>query len=424
MATSRQRMEAAIAHRDPDVVPLDLGGTEVTGMHVDTVYNLRQALSLDPPGTPVKLTEPYQFLAEITDDLRDALGIDTVPLWTPGNIFGFRNEDWKEWRTFAGTPVLVPGKFNTTPEPDGEIRQYPRGDLNASASARMPKNGFYFDSIIRQDPIDDDNLNVQDNLEEFVSISDEDLEFLGVEIERLTKTDRAIIGDFGGSSFGDAALVPGMELAHPKGIRAIDEWYMSLNMRTDYIYELFEGQCAVAISNLAKVHKVVGDRLTAVVVSTTDFGAQEGPLVGPKTYRNLFAPFHRKVNDWIHENTSWKTFMHCCGSISRLLDDIVDAGFDCLNPVQTSCTGMDPAELKARFGDRITFWGGGIDTQRVLPFGTPDEVRAMVRDRINIFGESGGFVYAPIHNVQASVPTENLLAMYEAVAKYRDRSSV
>ena len=422
MATSRERVTAAINHEEPDLVPLDLGGTEVTGMHVDTVYALRQALQLDPPGTPVKLTEPYQFLAEIGDDLRDALGVDTVPLWRTGNIFGFANEGWKQWTTFAGTPVLVPDKFNTEPESSGEIRQYPQGDRTATASARMPKGGFYFDSIIRQDPIDDDNLNLEDNLEEWVPISDLDLAHIATEIERLARTDRAIIGDFGGSSFGDAALVPGMELRHPKGIRAIDEWYMSMNMRSDYVYALFEGQCEVAMQNLAKVHQIVGNRLTGVVVSTTDFGAQNGPLFSPKTYRQLFQPFHRKINDWIHENTTWKTFMHNCGSIWRLLDDVVEAGFDCINPVQTSATDMDPEALKAKYGDRLTFWGGGIDTQKVLPFGTPDDVRAMVRERIRIFGSGGGFVYAPIHNVQAGVPIENLLAMYEAVAKYRDRA--
>ena len=133
---------------------------------------------------------------------------------------------------------------------------------------------------------------------------------------------------------------------------------------------------------MARIHAAVGDEITAVFVTGADFGTQQGPLISPKTYRNLFKPFHVRVNDWIHANTGWKCFIHSCGSIWRLLDDIVDAGFDALNPVQCSAEGMDARRLKDTYGERITFWGGGIDTQHVLPFGTPDEVRAMVKERL------------------------------------------
>jgi hypothetical protein len=283
----------------------------------------------------------------------------------------------------------------------------------------MPRGGFYFDALTRQDPIDDNNLRVEGNLEQFKPISDADLAYLKRESERLEATGKAILASFGGMSFGDIALVPGMELKHPKGIRAVDEWYVSTSMRRDYVYELFERQCEVALRNLEKIHAVVGERVTAGFVTGTDFGAQQGPFISPKMYRSLFMPFHVKINEWIHTNTTWKTFIHCCGSIWRLLDDIVDAGFDCLNPVQTSAADMDPQALKTKYGSRITFWGGGVDTQRVLPFGTPEEVREMVRQRMAIFGVGGGFVFNTIHNVQAGIPTENLLALYEAIDKYR-----
>jgi uroporphyrinogen-III decarboxylase len=199
----------------------------------------------------------------------------------------------------------------------------------------------------------------------------------------------------------------------------VDEWYVSLSLRSDYVYEVFERQCEIALRNLEKIHAVVGERVTAIFVTGTDFGGQNGPMFSPKTYRTLFKPFHVKVNDWIHTHTTWKTFIHSCGSIWLLLDDLVDAGFDCVNPVQTSATGMDPEALKAKYGSRVTFWGGGIDTQKALPFGTPQEVREMVRQRMAIFGLGGGFVFSPVHNVQASVPTQNLMALYEAVDKYR-----
>jgi hypothetical protein len=283
----------------------------------------------------------------------------------------------------------------------------------------MPRGGFYFDALMRQNPIDDDHLRVEDNLEEFTPISDLDLAYLKTESERLEKADKAILAYFHGTAFGDIAWVPGMELKHPKGIRAVEEWYVSTTLRSSYIYEVFDRQCDIALQNLEKIHAAVEERITAVVISATDFGAQHGPFFSPNTYRSLFKPFHVKLNDWIHTHTTWKSFIHSCGSIWLLLDDIVDAGFDCLNPVQTSATDMDPEALKAKYGSRVTFWGGGIDTQKVLPFGTPNEVREMVRQRMVDFGLGGGFVFNTIHNVQAGIPVGNLLALYDAVDEYR-----
>ncbi len=414
--TSRRRVEAALAHREADRVPLDLGGGPVTGMHVSSVYKLRQALELDPPGTPVRVVEPFQMLGEIADDLMDALGSDVVGLSRPTNFFGFRNRNWKEWTAFGGIPLLVPEDFPTAREPNGDLLMYPCADRSAPPCARMPKSGLYFDAIVRQQPIDEQRLDPQDNTEEFSAISDDDLREIVATATRLESTGRAILADFGGTGFGDIAMVPGPTLRHPKGIRDLEQWYMSLVSRPQYIYEVFDDQCEVAIANLARIHAAIGDSVTAVLVSGTDFGGQQGPLISPKVYRELFKPFHLRVNTWIHANTGWKTLIHSCGSIWRLLDEIVDAGFDALNPVQTSAVDMDPVALKQRIGNRITFWGGGIDTQHVLPFGTPAEVRSMVAERIRIFGAGGGFVFNPIHNVQAGVPVENLRALYQAVA--------
>ena len=211
----------AVNHKEPDRVPLDLGGSPTTGMHVSTVYALRQALKLDPPGTPVKVVEPYQMLGEIAPDLVDALGVDVVGLGFDTTMFGFRNEGWKPWRLFDGTPVLVPDKFNTEPDCEGNILMYPQGDKSVAPCAKMPKGGYYFDALDRQPPIDWHNLNVEDNLEEFGSISSRELEFLRDEAERLyTRTDKAILANFGGTGFGDIALVPGLQLHHPKGLEA------------------------------------------------------------------------------------------------------------------------------------------------------------------------------------------------------------
>jgi len=419
MITSRERVRMALEHREPDRVPLDLGSTPVTGMHVSAVYRLRQALGLDAPGTPVKVIEPFQMLGEIKPDLIEALGVDAVPLTSPKTFFGFRNENWKPWTTFDGTPVLVPEGFNTDPEPNGDILLYPEGDKSAPPSGRMPRGGWYFDAIIRQPPIDESKLNVEDNLEEFGPISDEDLAYFAAEADRLYReTDKAIVANFGGTSFGDIALVPAPWLKHPRGIRDVEEWYISTVTRRDYVYRVFERQCEIGLANLERLHQVVGDKVSVIFVTGTDFGAQNGPFISPQVYRELYAPFHRQVNDWVHRNTSWKTFIHSCGAVEPLIEDFIAVGFDILNPVQTSAAGMVPSVLKQRYGDRIAFWGGGVDTQRTLPFGTPDEVREQVRERIRIFGKGGGFVFNTVHNVQGNVPVENLLAMYEAVREY------
>ncbi len=417
---SRQRVEKALAHQQPDYVPLDLGGSAVTGMHVSSVYQVRQALHLDPPGTPVKVVEPYQMLGEIAPDLIEALGVDVVSLSGTKNLFGFANVGWKPWTLSDGTPVLVPGAFNTEPEPNGDIFMYPEGDHSVPPSGRMPKGGYYFDTIVRQEPIDDDRLNPEDNLEEFGPVDDAELQHLASEADRLYRdSDKAILASFGGTAFGDIALVPAPFLKHPKGIRDVAEWYMSTVSRFDYVWEVFRRQCDIALKNLAKIYDAVGDRVTAAFVTGTDFGTQNGPFISPKAYCRLFKPFHQQINGWIHEHTPWKTFIHSCGSVVALLPDIAEAGFDILNPVQCSAAGMDGPSLKERFGGRFTFWGGGVDTQKTLPFGTPDDVRREVRQRIEIFGRGGGFVFNPVHNVQSRTPAANLVAMYEAVRETR-----
>ncbi len=419
MLCSRERVQKALNHQEPDRIPLDLGGSGLTGMHVSTVYKLRQALKLDPPGTPVKIVEPYQLLGEIKPDIVEALHVDVVELTGTGTMFGFKKNGWKPWTTFDGTPALVPEGFNTVPETDGRILMYPKGDKSAPPSGEMPKGGFYFDSIIRQDSFDEDNLKIEDNIEEFELISDEDLDFYSVESKRLFEnTDKAIFASFPGLGFGDIALVPAPWLKNPKGIRDIEEWYVSLASRREFVKEIFERQCEIALANLDKLYAAVGNRIDVIMMSGTDFGLQSGPFISPNVYRELFKPFNKKLNDWIHENTSWKTFIHSCGSVLVFIPDFIDAGFDILNPVQVAAADMNAENLKKKFGDKVTFWGGGVDTQDTLPFGTPDAVRAEVSERIKIFGPGGGFVFNTIHNIQPKVPIENVLAMYETVREY------
>ena len=409
---SRQRVSQALNHLETDRIPLDLGGTPVTGMHASSVYRLRQALGLDSPGEPVKIINIYQMLGEIKPDLMDALGVDVVALRSPQNSFGIQNEGWKSWALFDGTPVLVPEGFNMAPEPNGDLLIYPQGDRSVPPSGRMPEGGYYFDAIIRQPPVDDAQLNVEDNLEEFQPLPDETLTYYRIECERLyTETDKAIIANIGGTGFGDIALVPATHLKYPKGIRDIEEWYISTATRQDYLYRVFERQCEIALHNLERFHKAVGERVTAIFLSGTDFGGQNSLLVSPRVYRKLYQPFQKQLNDWVHAHTPWKTFIHTDGAIRALIPDLIEAGFDILNPLQWTAAGMDPAEIKNTFGQQLTFWGAGIDTQHTLPFGTPQAVSREVARLVQTLGQGGGFVFSSVHNVQANVPVENLLAM-------------
>ena len=405
-------------YESTDRVPVDLGGTLCSGAQVSVIANVRQAIGLDKPGEPVKVVEPYQMLGEVAADLFQALGIDVVNLPGPKNMFGFENTDWKPWRTFDGTNVLVPGKFNTEPEPNGDILMYPEGDKSVPASARMPKGGFYFDSIIRQKPIDEARLNPADNLEDFTLISEEDLKFYeGAALALYENTDLAIAAGFHGTGLGDIALVPAPWMKDPKGIRDIEEWYISTVSRREYISEVFAGQAEIAVKNLERIYQAVGDKVHVVFLDGTDLAAQDTLFCGPDGYRELYLPNSRKINDWIHANTKWKTMKHCCGGCEPLIDGFIEAGFDILNPVQTSARGMDPQQLVDKYGGRIVFWGGGVDTQHTLPFGTADEVREQVAERVRIFSRKNGYVFNTVHNIQCNTPTENVLAMFEALGR-------
>jgi len=422
--TGRERILRAINYQPIDRVPVDFGGTNVTGAHVSVIAKLRQALGLDKPGTPVKVIDLHQMLGEVAADLRQALGIDVVGLPRPKNFFGFENSDWKPWQTFDGTNVLVPGKFNTQPEPDGDILMYPQDDRTARPSGRMPKGGFYFDSIIRQKPIDEARLNPADNLEEFVLLGDEDLKFYQQRAKELYEnTDLAIASSLRGTAFGDIAHVPGPALKDPKGIRDIEEWYISTISRKEYIKEVFAGQAEIALKNLKLFYQAVGDRVHVVYLDGADLAAQNTLFCSPQTYKELYLPFSKKLNDWIHTNTKWKTMKHCCGACEPLIDGFIEAGFDILNPIQTSAKGMDPKHLVDKFGGKIVFWGGGVDTQQILPFGTPDEVRRQITRRVRIFSQKGGFVFNTIHNIQCNTPIENVLAMFEALGRSVTRRS-
>jgi len=416
---SRMRVKNALIHRQPDKIPIDFGGTTVTGMHVTCVAALRNHYGLEK--RCVKVYEPYQMLGLIENDLADAIGCDTVAISSRKTMFGFQNENWKEWRLKNGLEVLVPGNFTTTIDECGNTFIYPEGDLNSLPSGRMPKEGYYFDSIIRQDDIDDDNLNPEDNLEEFSPISEEDLTYFKLEAEMASATGKAVVANFGGTGLGDIALVPGPFLKNPKGIRGVEEWYVSTVARQDYIHAVFEKQTMIAVENMKKLNDIIGELIDVVFVCGTDFGTQISTFCSADTFKELYLPYYKKMNNWIHANTGWKTFKHSCGAVEPFISLLIESGFDILNPVQCSAKGMDPYKLKEKYGKDIVFWGGGVDTQSVLPFGKPEEIRDQVLRRCEIFSKDGGFVFNAIHNVQANTPVENIAAMLDAIKEFNNR---
>lgn len=419
MMTSRERVTRALNHQEPDRVPLDLGSSAVTGICAGALHRLRGALGLED--RPVRVHEPYQMLGQVDDDVLDALGVDVVGLSDDNTFFGFPARDWKPFTLFDGTPVLVPGGFNTEPAQDGSLYQYPLADRSLPPSGRMPAGGFYHDAIERQEPYDESSLDPEEWARDMYHVfTDEELRLLQDRADALYKnTTRAILGNWGGGGFGDIAWVPGLHLPHPKGIRSVADWYMATLLHPDYVRGIFEIQLDIAMQNLPLYREAVGDKIAVIFVSGTDFGAQTGPFISPRLYREMFKPFHKAINDWIHANTNWKTFYHTCGSMVDLYGDFAEVGVDIVNPVQISARGMSPTALKERWGEQFVFWGGGVDTQQMLPFGSPEEITEHVRENISILGEGGGFVFNAVHNIQSAVPTENLVALFEAFASYR-----
>ncbi len=346
---SRERLLKTLRHEQPDRIPIDFGGSAVTGVHASCVAALRDYYGLEK--RPVRVHEPFQMLALIEEDLRAAMGVDVTGVFSRSTMFGFPIERWKSWN-FNGLEVLVPGEFNTITDEEGDTLIYPEGDRSVPPSGRMPQGGYFFDSIIRQEAIDEEKLNPEDNLEEFQPIAQADLDHLALAAREAAATGAGVLAGFGGTAFGDIALVPGPFLKHPKGIRDVTEWYVSTRSRQDYIHKIFAHQCEIAIENLERIYAAVGDQVQAIFVCGTDFGTQTSAFCSVNTLRELYFPYYKQVNDWIHAHTPWRTFKHSCGAVSKFIPSFIEAGFDILNPVQCSATGMEPEKLKAEFGEQ------------------------------------------------------------------------
>ncbi len=419
--TSKERFDLTVNHRQPDRIVVDFGATSVTGIHCLAIENLRKYYGLEPK--PVRIVDPYQMLGEVDAELIEIMGVDTIAARGKNSSFGFYNhEPLKEFHTPWGQNVLVPEGFRFINDEKGDVLIYPGGDTSADPSARMPEASYFFDAIIRQLPFEEEDLDPQDNLEEYGLVTESDLEYWKITTQKARDSGKAMVAGLGGTALGDIAHIPGMKLKKPKGIRDVTEWYMSILMRPDYVKAIFERQTELALENFTRLHQVIGDKVDAVFICGTDFGTQDSTFCAPEQFDDLWLPYYRKINDWVHSHTNWKTFKHSCGAVESFMPKFIEAGFDIINPVQINAKGMDPEHLKKIYGKDLVFWGGGIDTQITLPYATPEKVREEVLRLCGIFAPNGGFVFNTVHNIQANVPVQNIVAMINAIQEFNGKT--
>ena len=416
--TGKEKLALALNHEEGPLL-FDVGGMPTTGMHCEVMEKVREFYGLEK--RPIKILEPTQMLGILDQDLKDVMGVQTVPFWGAGCMFGFRVEDkWKEWRTPWGQDVLVPEEFEVTTNEKGDTLIYACGDRNYPPAGCMPKVGKFFDNIDRAPEYDEDNYDIRDNLEEFQEISDRDIAWLVKQKETIGETTDVVMGNLGGTAFGDPALVPGPMLRNPKGIRRLPDWYMATVSDQETLCQIFEYESDIALKNLKRIHDAIGDYIDVTYICGTDFGSQRAPFYSVATFTDCFAPFYKKVDDWIHQNTKWHTFKHSCGANEPFIGLMADAGLECFNPVQWTAAGMDRQHIKDKYGDKIVYWGGGIDTQKMLPTGTPEQVYEQALECCRIFGKNGGYVFNTVHNIVPGVPAENVDALVRAVRHYNE----
>jgi uroporphyrinogen decarboxylase len=389
---SRDRVLCALRHQESDRVPIDLGGTRQSGIAVSTYQRLKEYLGIR---TQTRVYDMFQMLAEIERPIMERFGADVIGLYRKDVAFGIRNENWKSWKMFDGSTVEVPGGFNPVHDANGDLVLLRNGE----PMARMPHGGYYFDRVDKYPGAahaDVDQLQLP-------LLTDEECDHYRLQSESLYQnTDFAII----------APLGPPYELFYGLGTGDFSAWMVTFATEPDYVAALFDKLTTTWIENLKRFAQAVGNRVQ-ILQFNDDFGTQDAPFLSVNMFRRQVMPFYRRGLDWIHQNTDMKVFLHSDGAIVPLIPSLIEMGVDILNPVQTSARGMDMALLKKQFGDRLVFWGGSLDCQKTLPFGTPEEVAAEVEAHVRNFSPGGGYVFASVHNVQAAVPPDNLVAMYD-----------
>lgn len=408
---SRERVIAALNHKQPDRVAVDFGGHRSSGIAAIAYNKLKKKLGIT--SSDIYVYDMIQQLAIVEPEVLDACGSDVIEL---GRGFMLDDAEWKDWVLPDGTPCKIPAYINLDQ----------RGDENYLVSndgidlAVMPKDCLYFEQIYWPwENVDFENHSFEGLEEAFnnsmwtstpcpgghIPLTDEGCQQLAEGAKKLREsTDRAILGIFGGNLF-----------EVPQFLFRIDNYLMYMGLYPEATKRLSQALYDFYLPRLEKWVAAVGPYID-VMLFGDDLGSQNGPLMSPDMYREYYQPWHSKL--WHHAKElapHVNIHLHSCGGIEPILGDLIEAGLESSNPVQTSCAGMDPKLLKDKYGDKFTFWGGGCDTRSVLPYGTPQEVRQNVIKNVNIFAPNGGFVFQQVHNIMADVPPENIIAMFKAV---------
>jgi uroporphyrinogen decarboxylase len=407
---ARERVLKALNFEEPDRVPVDLGGHRSSGVAAIALHRLRKYLGL--PEKPVRVYDMVQQLGIIDEEILDLFGVDTMEM---GRGFMLNDEEWKPWVLPDGTHCEIPVYINLEKRGGDWLIFTKEGD----ELGILKQGSLYFEQtrfpLLERGIAHDDFRDLREMLGKNIwsavphpgahlPLDDAGLAEMSKKAEALrNSTDRAIIGLFGGNMF---------EL--PQWLYRMDHYLLATGMYADKALELSEKLCEIHLENLEKWMSAVGPFID-VVLFGDDLGGQTGPLISPDAYRELYKPFHKKLWGRAKELADVKVQLHCCGGIYELLEDMIEAGLDAVNPVQISCRGMEPRRLKEEFGGRITFWGGGCDTQSVLPLATTDRIREHTREQVSILSPGGGFVFQQVHNILANVSPENIVAMLESV---------
>ncbi len=411
--TSRERVLAAIEHRDPDHVPVDLGSTPSSGISAIAYGRLKRHLGMT--GGATRVYDVVQQLAQPEDGILDRFGIDAVDV---GRAFNTADADWRTVTLGDGQPALYPAWFHPVAESDGA---WSARAADGVEIARMPQGAAFFDQTCFPwvDGYPDDLRAALPGAMGRVlwaalvhspwDRAGEPDFWTQLRERALTlraRTDRALMIVCGCNLFEWGTF-----------LRRIDNFLADLYLDPARVEALLDALMECHLAALEKVCEAVGD-VCDILRFGDDLGMDAGPFMPPDLYRSLFLPRHAKLCAFVHGHSRMRTFLHSCGSIRELLPSLIEAGYDVINPVQTNCRGMDPAELKREFGRDICFWGGGCDTRHVLNRATPAEVRRHVLGRMAILAPGGGFVFNTVHNILPDVPPENVAALFDAVDEY------
>jgi uroporphyrinogen decarboxylase len=405
--TSRERVLAALNHREPDRTPIDLSGHRSSGIAAMAYRRLREYLGL-PPGL-IRVYDPVQQLAIVDEDVLQRFQVDTIEL---GRAFAHEDKWWTEWVLPDGTPCLMP--VWAKPERDnGDWVLHSRP--GRKVIARMPEGVWYFEQcnfpFLEAEDLDSVEANLAECMWSAVASPPGPIT-AGPEGEKVLvegarqlrqQTDRAILGLFGGNL---------LELG--QWFYRNDNFLMLLAGEPERAHRFLDKLMEIHLRNLDRFLRTVAPHID-IILFGDDLGMQSGPQVSPAMYREYFKPRERAMWQLVKERAPHlKIQLHCCGGVRELLPDLIDAGLDAINPVQITCRGMAPEGLKRDFGARLTFWGGGCDTRDVLIKGTASQVRDHVRRLMDIWRPGGGFVFQQVHNILADVPPANVVAMYDA----------